>query len=917
MAYNKFVSKDGRIYLDLSGDTIKPEDLRRGVTAHNNQGVLITGERNTDLTTEIITENGEYTPDKEYCGFSKVEVDVQPPLQQGKEVIPTKESQTVSKDIDDNNYYGLESVVVAPIPEEYITTDDATATASQILSGEIAYVKGERITGTMPNNAKVIKPLTVDNTECIIPAGYLNGESRVFIRPEILAGDKAIIPSEEQQDITPTNGCVLKKVTVNKIPDDYIKIKTEDASAEAVDIRAGKTAYIKGEKVDGKMPEYTGIKEKLYKGNDKYTIPEGHHDGTSSVSIQFEDTVTVQPSKELQTITPRDEYLLQDVKVYPIDSNKFIDKPTETLEITNNDTYDVLNYASATVNVQPSLQNKSATPKKTAQMIRPDSDYDGLKSVKVLAISTIDADITKNGEYYTENPEEIFFAKVNVNVQPPLQDTKVVTPSTEMQVIQPDTDYYGLKDVTVKPIPDEYIIPEGTTDITTNGTYDVLNYASATVNVQPPLQAKTVYPKDSAQNITPDSGYYGLESVKVASIQSSLQSIFKITYGETAPTVTNRLWVKTAEPNTLEIITTPEKDSTKLTFATALMPTMLSQADSVRIGTKVYIFGGAISGGYNKTNMVFDLTTHECKALTIPTSQLSNSLHKMGAAAVGTKIYFFGGQGGNPGNGIYVFDTTTNTFSTISTTAIPNPSVKAIATAAVGTKIYIFGGSYAVGDLDTIFVFDTTNNSLTKLDAKLPVAADYIAATAVGTKIYLFGGYSTNGCLNSIQIFDTLTNTLTTSNTTLPVGADSIGCASIDNKIYLFGGNTGGFGKEYLLSTINVFDTVTQQISTLNTTLPAGYEGISCIPSDSSTIYLFGGFNDAYYLNTISTFNIVDTEIPARTNTLLIETGNSNNVVQLLPNINLGINAVYFDDETGNRTKVPAAIYKNGAWTEI
>ena len=61
--------------------------------------------------------------------------------------------------------------------------------------------------------------------------------------------------------------------------------------------------------------------------------------------------------------------------------------------------------------------------------------------------------------------------------------------------------------------------PTDTITITQNGTnIDVLNYAKATVNVQPSLQSKTATPAVSAQTITADSGYYGLSSVAVGAI---------------------------------------------------------------------------------------------------------------------------------------------------------------------------------------------------------------------------------------------------------------------------------------------------------------------------------------------------------------------------------------------------------------
>lgn len=65
---------------------------------------------------------------------------------------------------------------------------------------------------------------------------------------------------------------------------------------------------------------------------------------------------------------------------------------------------------------------------------------------------------------------------------PHLQD-KEVTPTREIQTIRADEGYDGLNSTTVLPIPEDYIVPSGTLEITENETYDVKDYSEVVVNV--------------------------------------------------------------------------------------------------------------------------------------------------------------------------------------------------------------------------------------------------------------------------------------------------------------------------------------------------------------------------------------------------------------------------------------------------
>lgn len=234
MAVNKVVIND-KTAIDLTGDTVTPSDLVEGVTAHDATGMQITGTRPATSGTD---------------------------------------------------------------------TSDATATEEDIARNKTAYVQGKKITGKLYEYVKGKKLemwVSAGGSQYLIvnKRGYICISMPNELNDEILrigctielGADPSLFGDAVAADVakgkTMTSAAGLKVVGTNTNDAD-----TSDADATASDIAKGRTAYVQGAKVTGKLTEYLAGETLSYytSGDEEITIERDSDSDNISIKIHcFDD----------------------------------------------------------------------------------------------------------------------------------------------------------------------------------------------------------------------------------------------------------------------------------------------------------------------------------------------------------------------------------------------------------------------------------------------------------------------------------------------------------------------------------------------------------------------------------------------------------------------------------------------------
>lgn len=270
-------------YITTADATASTYDILEGETAYV-KGSKVTGRiKNYGDVTETFSNASDLLSIKANGYFNTITVNL---TRKTLEITPTKSTQTLHASSEGSDVFYTQ-VNVAPIPEEYITTADATATAGAILEGETAYVNGEKVTGVyIPVEEQDVRWGVNFGYGSLLgyKAGSFTGDATAEAE-DIAPGKTAYVlgrkvtgamPSKQAEtytpgtaDITITSGVYLSEAQTIKgdsnLTASNIKAGvsifgvggtfTSDATAEAEHILAGKTAYVDGKKITGTIEE--------------------------------------------------------------------------------------------------------------------------------------------------------------------------------------------------------------------------------------------------------------------------------------------------------------------------------------------------------------------------------------------------------------------------------------------------------------------------------------------------------------------------------------------------------------------------------------------------------------------------------------------------------------------------------------
>lgn len=393
-------------------------------------------------------------------------------------------------------------------------------------------------------------------------------------------------------------------------------------------------------------------------------------------------------------------------------------------------------------------------------------------------------------------------------------------------------------------------------------------------------------------------------AIETISTGGSSGAELNIHYGDTAPEDTSKLWVKTAEPESVEI--SPDFGYGEVVQTTGVKSGFPISTVTCEDGDYLYVVVSKTVKKYNKKTLEFI-----SDVATLSTNSVQSILIYQGILYFIIGLFENGQYANYFGVKLHSYDLKTNIENTLTGLLYHDGGHIKL----YNNKIYIIGGGYnyyphnggSTGyyNGNAISIYDISLKMIEKITFSYSYQKNN--SIIIGNRAFVFGGYNNS---NSSTVYNTIscvnldTKTVTKCNAVLPIATYNMGVSNLGNYIYLSGGyNTS--------QAVYRYDTINDTIEQLNVTLDHA----------RTTCATFFNDTELYLLGSNAIVDKLQIDVPLSNTKLKIISDWLNNQFAVVNNnsakVMIGVNKAFKGDENNKAKEVTAYVFDGVNWRNL